>query len=216
MPRMDTETFSPDNRTVHDFLVALRSGSPTPGGGSAAAYTGAFGAALLAMVCRLTVKSTPGPELDSIADELDGIVESLSMEARADEECYGRYRRASAFPRSTDDEKAVRTTAMQQALVLAARAPFSSAQESVGALRQAAAVARLGTTHALSDVDTGIALLEASIKGSLVNARVNISMIKDLDVTSELERRAISLESESENYVHAANNELALRRLPHD
>ncbi len=216
MRDMETDVFTPDTRTLDTYLTALRSGSPTPGGGSAAAYTGALGSALLAMVCRLTVKSTPSPEIDSIGDELDGIVDALSLSARQDEACYDRYRFAAALPKSTDDEKLIRRTAVQQALLAAARAPLFSAQESIGALRQASAVARLGTTHALSDVDTGVALIAASIKGSLFNVRVNIAMIKDPEIASDLERQASDLENEADDYAHAANNALALRRVPHD
>src|SRR4029078_8118336 len=108
------ETSTPDPRTLHEYLGALRSGSPTPGGGSAAAYAGAIGTSLAAMVCRLTLASadlsTDHP-LASSADRLDRLVEELSESARQDEECYSRYRAAAALPKSTPEERQARSLA---------------------------------------------------------------------------------------------------------
>ena len=87
---MDTGHLAPDKRSIATYLESLRSAEPTPGGGSAAAYTGAFGAALLAMVCQLTMNSRPGEDtslLGPTADRLDSLVDRLSSAARDDAAC---------------------------------------------------------------------------------------------------------------------------------
>ena len=93
---------STDDPSLADYLRSLRSAEPTPGGGSAAAYVGAMGAALAAMVCRLTLKSASDDHgLADAADRLDALVEELSRSAQDDEACFGRYRAAASLPNYT-------------------------------------------------------------------------------------------------------------------
>lgn len=195
---MDTGNFTPDERSIAIYLESLRSAEPTPGGGSAAAYTGALGAALLAMVCRLTLNSRPGEDtslLGPTADRLDSLVDRLSSAARDDEACYGRYRTAAAMSKASEEEKQARRAAMQDALIAAGRAPLASAGLALQALELAPQVAATGTIHALSDVATAKHLLIASVAGSLVNVEVNIGMIKDPDACADLGRQVEEIRS---------------------
>ncbi len=186
---MDTDTSNPDNRSLTSYLHALRSSEPTPGGGSAAAYTGALGTSLLAMVCRLTLKSAEDHEahpLAEVANRLDRIVDNLAEAARIDETIFGRYVDAAALPRGTESEKAARRTAIQEALVNAGRSPLLASRIALDALDTAPEVARHGTKHALSDVETAIFLLQASVAASLVNVEVNLAMIRDNETVASL------------------------------
>ena len=190
------ETNAPDNRTIHDYLSALRSGSPTPGGGSATAYAGAMGASLAAMVARLTLRA---PEADTAlapaAKRLDALVDELSASARDDEDCYGRYRAAAALPKATAGEKQARSAAMQAALQAAAETPLLTARRALEALDLTAIVAELGTRYALSDVHVAGHLLTAAIEGALIFVDINIGMIKDDKMASDLRRRANEVRS---------------------
>ncbi len=169
------------DRTLGQYLEALASSAPTPGGGSASAYTGALGAALIAMVARLTkpVDDAAQAALDIIASKADEVQVSLTDCAIADEAVYAAYRAATARPKSTDDEKASRTQAMQAALVRAAEAPIATASAAATALNLAAKCAAIGTRHALSDIRTARHLLHAAINGAFENVQVNLDMIKD-------------------------------------
>jgi methenyltetrahydrofolate cyclohydrolase len=191
---MNTE--SPDNRTVSEYLAALRSGAPTPGGGSAAALAGSLGAALLAMVCRLTLHRAnleTSESLESVTQELDELVVSLSAAAREDEAVYGQYRAASSMPRSTAEEKQIRSAALQTALTAAADTPLAAASLGLKAIKLGESVARLGSPHALSDVETGRLLLDASIQGALTFVDVNVALIKDQATADARRRRAADI-----------------------
>lgn len=185
------ETNAPDNRTLAEYLTALRSDSPTPGGGSAAAYAGAMGASLVAMVGRLTLNAPDADaSLAAASDRLDALVGELSESARADEACYGRYRSAVALPKASPEDKQARSAAMQAALQTAAETPLLTARRAIEALQLSSTVARFGTKHALSDVQVAGSLLAAAIEGALVFVDVNVRMIKDEEVASDLEWRA--------------------------
>jgi formiminotetrahydrofolate cyclodeaminase len=194
------ETRTPDNRTIHEYLSALRSGSPTPGGGSAAAYAGAMGASLAAMVCRLTLVSAEAPTkhpLAPAADRLDKLVDELSESARRDEECYSRYRAAAALPRSSPEEKQARNLALQASLHTAAETPLLTARRALEALNLATLVAEHGSRHALSDVEIARSLLKSSIDGALVFVTVNADSIKDENLAADLRRRAEGIRADA-------------------
>jgi methenyltetrahydrofolate cyclohydrolase len=180
-----------DNRTIHEYLLALRSGSPTPGGGSAAAIAGSLGASLLAMVCRLTLARADSEIVDIFQPavrHLDDLVDRLSRSALADESVYRQYRDASVLPKSTGQEKQARSQALQSAIIVAADAPLESARLGLEALKIGASVASRGSKHALSDVETGRLLLDGSIQGSLGFVEVNAALIKD-QATADIRRR---------------------------
>ena len=190
------ETGLPDHRTISEYLSALRSGAPTPGGGSAAALAGSLGASLLAMVCRLTLhRANPDivAALEPAAKELDELVDALSAAARADEAVYGQYRAATSLPKSTDQEKQSRANALQTALIAAADAPLEAARLALAALACGESVARLGSSHALSDVETGRLLLDSSIKGALKFVDFNVNLIRDQALADVRRRRAADL-----------------------
>jgi formiminotetrahydrofolate cyclodeaminase len=150
-----------------------------------------MGASLAAMVARLTLKAADADSaLGPAADRLDALVNELSGSARADEDCYGRYRAAAALPKATTEEKQTRTAAMQAALRTAAETPLLTARRALEALDLAAIVALHGTKHALSDIQVAGQLLAAGIGGALIFVDVNISMIKDEEIASELRWRA--------------------------
>lgn len=189
-----------DHRTIAEYLSTLRSGAPTPGGGSAAALAGSLGAGLLAMVCRLTLNKTDAATtaiLEPIARELDDLVDALSASAREDEVVYAQYRAASSLPKSTDQEKQVRSAALQTALAAAADAPLASALLVLRALKLGESVASLGSPHALSDVETGRLLLDASIQGALRFVDVNVALIKDQAGVDTRRRRAADIRHQS-------------------
>ena len=190
------ENREPDLRTLHDFLSSLRSGDPTPGGGSAAAYAGSMGAALVAMVCRLSLQNAQAEiaeKLELAADRLDALVEELSQSARHDEECYARYRAAANLPKETGDQKAARSLAMQASLRVAAETPLLTARRALEALTLSVIVSQSGTKHALSDVQVARLLLSAAIEGALIFVEVNADQINDGDVAHGLRRAAADL-----------------------
>jgi formiminotetrahydrofolate cyclodeaminase len=166
------------------------------------------------MVCRLTIgRASPDESatLTDLATTYDRLVDQLSQAARDDELCFAGYQAATRLPKGTDDERRMRTAARQEALRLAAEAPLHAGELAVNALQSLPTVAKLGTHHALSDLRVARILLDASLKGSLINVQVNLEMITDEAVTQTLAVRVSELRSSAKEATAQVEAELALR-----
>jgi len=183
--------------TLGAFTTSLASSAPVPGGGSASAITGAMGIALGAMVSRLSRKHADDAargRLDAHIGTADRLRHRLEELADADEVAFRGYLDAVALPKSTEDEKAARRQALHDALIGAAAVPLEVADLCTHALTALATITPDSTNHTRSDIDTGCALLDAAGKGALVNARVNVDLLKDETARAELFAAAAHLE----------------------
>lgn len=184
------------DRTVHDLLAAFRASDPTPGGGSAAALSGATGASLLTMVAGLpkplaaTVEDierlhAAGARCSDLAVRLETLIDR-------DSEAYDVVIAAYRLPKATDDEQAIRSGRIQEALRAAIEAPLDIMRACRSGIEQAAIVARLANRNASSDVQVGLELLAAGLRGARLNVQINLGSVKDQDyaarVKSETER----------------------------
>ena len=181
-----------DDRTIGEYLAALSNGTPTPGGGSAAGVSGALGCALGSMVCNLTLARAQTERIVEIQRTLIELQASMLRQAESDERVFGAYRAATALPHETVEEKAVRRSAIEEALVEAARVPESLVILGLQAISTLAEAAAEGSSHALGDLLTGGSLVRAMIEGSLVNIDANAHLMK---LSSNRERFAQAAES---------------------
>src|SRR5256886_11807456 len=115
-------------RTLRAFSDDLSADGPVPGGGSAAAYAGAMGAALAAMVARITLKKEKSEELQSYIEETDNLRADFLRLVDDDSAAYARVAEAMKLPRKTDKEKQERQERMQAALLAASRVPLEVAE----------------------------------------------------------------------------------------
>jgi methenyltetrahydrofolate cyclohydrolase len=188
------------DKTLHDVLDAFASPDPTPGGGSAAALTGALGASLLAMVAGLAKTKHGSPEeraaLDAARADLLRLQRTLVDLIDRDAAAYDQVVAAYRLPKSTDVEKAARAAAIQAALHAATEVPLETVRASAAAVRTGGAVAEAGNPSARSDVAVGVQALMAAWQGALLNIEANIGSLKDAaDVESiTREARELSLE----------------------
>ena len=170
------------------YLNGLASAQPTPGGGSAAAIVGALGAALLAMVARITLGSDRHREVHAQALLLVSAADTLRsrfVQARlSDEAAYGAVVAAQALPRATDAEKLTRTERLQNALIASAEAPLNVAHIAVELFELCDGVASLHNTHLVSDVACAIAFARAAFDASVANVRINHRFIKDARIVA--------------------------------
>jgi formiminotetrahydrofolate cyclodeaminase len=168
---------------LNSYLEQLASAEPTPGGGSAATIVGALGAALLAMVARITrgnpKSATVHPAADAIAAEADRLRSAFVAARPRDEAAYGAVVTAGALSRGTEAEKAERTKRLQAALAGAAEAPLEVAELTVLAMELAAQTAALENRHLMSDVECAVRFLRAAFEASVANVRVNHDYLKD-------------------------------------
>jgi formiminotetrahydrofolate cyclodeaminase len=183
-----------------DYLDRLASAEPVPGGGSAAALTCAMGAALVAMVNRITLgspKLAGAHEAAAALAETADLVRERSMHARdRDEAAYGAVVAAMALPKATDDEKHARTASLQAALAEAAEAPLHGAILAVEVLEIAEKTALLGNTNLMSDVGCATELGLAALAASADNVRANHLFLKDAAI---VERQAHHLDALERN-----------------
>lgn len=171
------------DKRVTEFLDALASSDPTPGGGSTAALGGALGAALVSMVCNLTIGKKGYEDVQGAVEELLARSEALRADLprllEADTQVYERVMAAYRLPRKSPEERAAREEAMQAALKEAAEVPLQIAERCAEIVDCALPAAEMGNTWAVSDAGVGVLLAEACMHGALLNVHINLSSIKD-------------------------------------
>jgi glutamate formiminotransferase/formiminotetrahydrofolate cyclodeaminase len=189
------------------FLEDLAAATPTPGGGSAAAYAGAMAAALVAMVARLTIgkKSYQSvqPQMNEILKQAERLRAELTEAAPADSAAFEAVMAAFKLPRATADELAMRSSRIEEATLNAAQVPLKAAQNAVSVLALAERAAALGNLNTISDAASAAALARASLTAAGYNVRVNVASLGDaaagealLAQLRSLEERAARLEAD--------------------
>ena len=170
-------------QTVESFLAAIRNSSPTPGGGSASALAGAMGASLLAMVAGLPKsKATTAAEADRLkaaGERSAALARDLETLVERDSDAYNQVLAAYRLPKATDDEKTSRSAAIQAGFRAAIAAPLDVMRACAAAAEQGVVVATLGLESASSDVQVGLELLNAALRGAKLNVETNLGSLKD-------------------------------------
>jgi formiminotetrahydrofolate cyclodeaminase len=177
------------DKAVFQFLDELASSAPAPGGGSVAALSGALGAALVSMVCNLTLgkKKYADVEKDvqAILKKSEGLRHRLIDLLQADVEAYTAVSQAMKMPRDTDAEKAIRSEALQKALKNATLVPLQVAQACVEVINLCQPAAEKGNKNAVSDAGVAILMAEAGLRSAALNVLINLGWIDDQSFTAE-------------------------------
>jgi len=189
------------------FIEELSRGTPTPGGGSAAAFAGAASAALVAMVARLTVGKKKyvevEPDMWKLIDEAETLRGELTAAVQEDAAAFQAFMAASKLPKDTPEQQAAREKALEQATRGAIQVPLAVAQRASRLLELALQAARLGNLNAISDAASGAALARAALTGAGLNVRINCLNLSDqaacqayLEEVRELDARSAEIEAE--------------------
>jgi methenyltetrahydrofolate cyclohydrolase len=170
-------------KAVSNFLDELASNAPAPGGGSVAALSGALGAALVSMVCNLTLGKKGYEEVQGDIEHLLSTAEDLRQELanllEEDVKAYTTYSLAAKMPRGTDEEKAVRAEAMQAALRAATEVPMRIGEAAVKVMDLCMPAAEKGNKWAVSDAGVAVLMAEAALRSAALNVLINLGSIKD-------------------------------------
>ena len=165
------------HQSVQAFLDQLASPSPTPGGGSVAALTGALAAGLISMVCTLTVGRPRYADFDGEAQQILAQAEALRARLtdliQTDIAAYTTG--AAAYKRPTDDPE--RAAAIAAAMVTATEIPLQIAEAAAALLPLALPVAQHGNKTAVGDVVAGAQLAVATVHAALINVDANIGVL---------------------------------------
>lgn len=167
---------------VNDFLGELASATPTPGGGSVAALSGALGAALASMVCNLTIGKKKYADVEDDVKAVLEKSEALRVELAAlieeDAAAFDRVMDAMKLPKETDEEKAARKKALELSLVEAASVPLGVMAACVSVVRIARAVAEKGNRNAVSDAGVAALMGRAGAHAARLNVLINLGGIR--------------------------------------
>lgn len=175
--------------TAAKLLDATASDAPTPGGGAVATASAALGVGLVLMALRVTARKRQGE--DTLGPPIEAgvrLMEQLTELADADTAVFQGYMDALKLPRATDDEKAARRTALQQAARDATEVPLTAAQTMLEALTLAAKASALSDGGIVSDVAAGAALLHGALTAVLYNVDINLKSLKDADAVADYAR----------------------------
>ena len=174
--------------SVREFQAALASSSPTPGGGTAAAVSLGQAAALAVMVCDLTLGKEKWGAGWSTAEEVQAMCIPLLNRAgdlaTEDSDAFDAVMASFGLPKSTDEEKGARRTAIREAMMLAASVPFETATHAMNLLQQLPHLARLGNANAVTDVGVAGLLASAAAKGAVFNVEINLQSLPETYGTS--------------------------------
>jgi formiminotetrahydrofolate cyclodeaminase len=187
------------DRPVRTFLDDLASSAPTPGGGAAAALNGAMAAALVAMVCNLTIGRPRYAAVDApmraVRERAERGRRELTDLIDADAVAYAAVAAAYRLPRATEEERAARTAEIQRALAAAAGPPLAAMDQCRALLPLALQVAAHGNATVVSDAGVAADLAVAATRASIVNVRVNLADLQDADFVRQAEARIASAEA---------------------
>ncbi|WP_373821651.1 cyclodeaminase/cyclohydrolase family protein [Veillonella sp.] len=185
---------------VIDFVAATASKEPTPGGGAIAALTAAMGAALAEMVANLTfgkkgyeAVQTEMEVLQAKAEEIRNRMLELSQ---ADADVFNIFMKALGLPKNTDEEKAIRTVAIQQAYKDAAMVPFEIGELANQIFDLAELASRKGNQNLITDGIIAAINARAAVKSAFLNVRINLSGIKDESFVAELISKMHAIEKD--------------------
>ena len=193
--------------TLSAFADETASESPAPGGGSIAAYVGALGASLGAMVANLSSHKrgwdARWQEFSEWAERGQRHKEALLRLVDEDTRAFGRVMEAFGLPKGTEEETAVRKAAIQEATKAATQVPFRVMEEAVASMAVIRAMAETGLRSSASDAGVGALCARTAVVGAFLNVRTNAAQLTDREFAEDLlargaaiEQRARALETE--------------------
>lgn len=187
--------------TIKQFMERVISNDPVPGGGSVSALNGALAASLSAMVANLTAGRKKYVEVNDImvevSEKLTKLTEQLVADVDRDSEAYDRVFAAFKLPKETDEEKAVRSAAIQKETKYAAEVPMEVARTVFSMLPMIETVARKGNSNAITDACVSMMCARTAVLGALLNVKINLSSIKDEAYVQAMSEEAARLEKET-------------------
>ncbi len=182
---------------LNSFLEELASNAPAPGGGSVAALAGALGAALTSMVCNVTFgkKKYAGveQELRGVLAKSEELRKTFARLIDRDTQAFNKVMEAYGLPKDNDQQKALRSAAIQETTKEAVLVPFEVMSHVIDALALARIVAEKGNVNAASDAGVSALMLYAAGEGAALNVRINLNSITDTEFVGWKSEQVTSL-----------------------
>jgi glutamate formiminotransferase / formiminotetrahydrofolate cyclodeaminase len=183
------------------FADETASESPAPGGGSISAYVGSLGASLATMVANLSSHKKGWDdrweEFSEWADKGQEIKNELLRLVDADTAAFNKIMTAFSLPKATDDEKRIRTLAIQDATKYAIEIPFRVMELSYRSMELISAMAEHGNPNSVSDAGVGALCARAAVMGAFMNVRINAAGYDDKNFVNDIVARGKKIEEDT-------------------
>ena len=183
--------------TIKDFADETSRESPAPGGGSIAAYSGALGISLGTMVANLSAHKrgwdARWEEFSNWAEKGQAIKDKLLYLVDEDTNAFNKIIDAVRLPKGTDEEKAFRKNAMNEATKYAIMVPFDVMKTSFEALDVLEYMAKEGNPNSVSDAGVGVLAIKTAVEGAYMNVKINCKGLDDMDFVNDILGKADKL-----------------------
>lgn len=193
---------------LKNFVEELSSPTPTPGGGAVSSVVASFGFSLIAMVLGISNKRNLDPKIDNLIQKAKEVSIYLLDLSSKDAEAFDKVVEAMKLPKETDEEREVRKSRIQEALVSAALVPL----EVINTIDKHSFLLDEAFTlcpkSALSDIYTAVWMLEGGFEGAKSNVVINLKSIKDEKFLEETFSKLTSIESDFKNKLFRIKEEL--------
>ena len=185
--------------TCKGFAEETASESPAPGGGSVSAYMGSLAASLATMVANLS-SHKPGWDdqwetFSNWAVKGQAIKDELIHLVDEDTNAFNKIMAAFGMPKKTDEEKAARTAAIQDATKYATEVPFRTMQKSFETFEVCRAMIEIGNPNSVTDAGVGALCARSAVMGAHLNVKINASSLKDTAFKDDILAKAASIEA---------------------
>lgn len=208
--RVDKEGHNMADTGLNNFIDQLAAPTGAPGGGAASAVAGVLGCALIRMVAGNTLSKarfTEGRErLEEIRKTSQALIDAFRSLTKKDTDAYLQVEAAMKMPRGSDEEKAARRSAMQEAFKTATLAPLETVEAAVSAMSLLPDLARFGNPNAVTDMGVGALLLDAALSGAAMNVEVNLASIADEEFAQAAQDKVASLRTTAKTCIAAVED----------
>ncbi len=181
-------------KNCQEFIDALASAAPVPGGGGASAYVGVIGMALGSMVANLTLgkKKYEAVQADikDVLSKAADIQKVLMNLVEKDAEVFEPLSKAYGLPKNTEEERLYKAKRMEDCLKLACSVPMKIMETAVAAIALQEELVEKGTKIALSDVGVGVLFCKSALMGASLNVFINTKLMKDRTYAEEINTAA--------------------------
>jgi glutamate formiminotransferase/formiminotetrahydrofolate cyclodeaminase len=200
---MIEETGNLVNSTIKGFLSELASSSPAPGGGSVAALSGALGAALSSMVCNLTIGKEKyidsQDEIKKVLNKSEQLRKKLTKLIDKDTEAFNNLMKAFKMPKENEEQKNIRSKAIQEGYKLASSIPLETAKTCEEILDVAIVVTKKGNQSSITDAAISAIMAKAGVEGAILNIKINLGSIKDEKFVKNINAQIEDLQKNASN-----------------
>jgi len=186
---------------LDEYLNAASSKSPTPGGGSVSAVVAANAAAMVSMVANLTLGKKAyeavQENIKSILAEIEKLMTETKILTDKDMLAFQKFMDAWKLPAATDEEKAIKANALEEAAKNATLVPLELCGVCLDILRQASILAPIGNKTAISDVGVAVYLAEAALNAAMLSVDINLPSVTDEAFKQDVKQKKAQLLTEA-------------------